>query len=60
MSSDVQDMNRGVTDTTLPRMCLEDLKEASDEADQENRLLMPENEPDIFYIPFNLLKFSQR
>ncbi|CAH0555703.1 unnamed protein product [Brassicogethes aeneus] len=60
MSSDVQDLNRD-KDTTLPRICLEDLKEASDEADQDNnRLIVPDDEPDIFYIPFNLLKFGQR
>ncbi|KAJ8950256.1 hypothetical protein NQ314_007961 [Rhamnusium bicolor] len=62
MSSDVQaDVTRS-GDTTLPRRGLEDLKEASDETDvSDTRLLVTDNkEPDILYIPLNLLNLNQR
>ncbi|XP_057653435.1 uncharacterized protein LOC130892214 isoform X3 [Diorhabda carinulata] len=63
MSSDVQaDVTRGSGDATLPRRGLEDLKEASDETDvSDNRLLVSDNkDPDILYIPLNLLNLNQR
>lgn len=62
MSSDVQaDVTRS-GDTTLPRRGLEDLKEASDETDvSDTRLLVTDNkDPDILYIPLNLLNINQR
>lgn len=62
MSSDVQaDVTRS-GDTTLPRRGLEDLKEASDETDvSDARLLVTDNkDPDILYIPLNLLNINQR
>ncbi|KAJ8917811.1 hypothetical protein NQ315_010720, partial [Exocentrus adspersus] len=62
MSSDVQaDVTRS-GDTTLPRRGLEDLKEASDETDiSDTRLLVTDNkDPDILYIPLNLLNLNQR
>lgn len=63
MSSDVQaDVTRGSVDATLPRRGLEDLKEASDETDvSDNRLLVTDKkDPDIVYIPLNLLNLNQR
>lgn len=63
MSSDVQaDVTRGSGDATLPRRGLEDLKEASDETDvSDNRLLVTDKkDPDIVYIPLNLLNLNQR
>nr|CAH7733386.1 unnamed protein product [Callosobruchus chinensis] len=63
MSSDVQaDVTRGSGDATLPRRGLEDLKEASDETDvSDTRLLVTDNKnPDILYIPLNLLNLNQR
>ncbi|CAG9862014.1 unnamed protein product [Phyllotreta striolata] len=63
MSSDVQaDVTRGSGDATLPRRGLEDLKEASDETDvSDNRLLVADNkDPDILYIPLNLINLNQR
>ncbi|XP_074031614.1 uncharacterized protein isoform X3 [Leptinotarsa decemlineata] len=63
MSSDVQaDVTRGSGDATLPRRGLEDLKEASDETDvSDTRLLVSDNkDPDILYIPLNLLNLNQR
>ncbi|CAH1112727.1 unnamed protein product, partial [Psylliodes chrysocephalus] len=63
MSSDVQaDVTRGSGDATLPRRGLEDLKEASDETDvSDSRLLVSDNkDPDILYIPLNLLNLNQR
>ncbi|KAL1490154.1 hypothetical protein ABEB36_012894 [Hypothenemus hampei] len=64
MSSDVQaDVTRTSNDNTLPHRSLEDLKEASDETDVsvDNRFLSSDNkDPDILYIPFDLLKFKQR
>nr|CAI5834462.1 unnamed protein product [Callosobruchus analis] len=63
MSSDVQaDVTRGSGDATLPRRGLEDLKEATDETDvSDTRLLVTDNKnPDILYIPLNLLNLNQR
>ncbi|XP_060528488.1 uncharacterized protein LOC132703328 isoform X2 [Cylas formicarius] len=63
MSSDVQaDVTRGSGDATLPHRSLEDLKEASDETDiSDTRLLVTDNkDPDILYIPLNLLNLKQR
>lgn len=64
MSSDVQaDVTRASNDNTLPHRSLEDLKEASDETDlsTDTRLLVTDNkDPDILYIPLNLLNLKQR
>ncbi|XP_050304279.1 uncharacterized protein LOC126741872 isoform X2 [Anthonomus grandis grandis] len=64
MSSDVQaDVTRASNDATLPHRSLEDLKEASDETDlsADTRLLVTDNkDPDILYIPLNLLNLKQR
>lgn len=60
MSSDVQtDLTRA---DTIPNRGLEDLKEATDETEiAETRLLVSDNkEPDILYIPFNLLNLKPR
>lgn len=60
MSSDVQaDLTRS---EAVPNRGLEDLKEASDETDiTETRLLVTDNkDPDILYIPFNLLNLKPR
>ncbi|XP_066246807.1 uncharacterized protein [Euwallacea similis] len=63
MSSDVQaDVTRTSNDATLPHRSLEDLKEASDETDlsADTRLLVTDNkDPDILYIPLNLLNLKQ-
>lgn len=64
MSSDVQaDVTRASNDATLPHRSLEDLKEASDETDlsADNRFLTTDNkDPDILYIPLNLINVKQR
>ncbi|XP_076253350.1 uncharacterized protein LOC143191823 isoform X4 [Rhynchophorus ferrugineus] len=64
MSSDVQaDVTRASNDATLPHRSLEDLKEASDETDlsSDNRLLATDNkDPDILYIPLNIINVKQR
>lgn len=60
MSSDVQaDLTRGSGEANRG---LEDLKEATDETDiTETRLLVTDNkDPDILYIPFNLLNLNPR
>ncbi|XP_064211325.1 uncharacterized protein LOC661743 isoform X3 [Tribolium castaneum] len=61
MSSDVQaDLTRS---EAVPNRGLEDLKEATDETDitTETRLLVTDNkDPDILYIPFNLLNLKPR
>jgi hypothetical protein len=62
MSSDVQaDLTRG-SGEAIPNRGLEDLKEATDETDiTETRLLVTDNkDPDILYIPFNLLNLKPR
>ncbi|RZB40860.1 uncharacterized protein BDFB_006214, partial [Asbolus verrucosus] len=62
MSSDVQaDLTRG-SGEAIPNRGLEDLKEATDETDiAETRLLVTDNkDPDILYIPFNLLNLKPR
>lgn len=62
MSSDVQaDPTRG-SGEAIPNRGLEDLKEATDETDiTETRLLVTDNkDPDILYIPFNLLNLKPR
>lgn len=63
MSSDVQaEVTRSSGETVVPARGLEDLKEASDENElTETRLLVTDNkDPDILYIPFNLLNFKPR
>lgn len=64
MSSDVQaEVTRAPTDAVLQTCALEDLKEATDETDlaSETRLLVTDNkDPDIFYIPLNLLNLKSR
>ncbi|XP_044264437.1 uncharacterized protein LOC123011170 isoform X2 [Tribolium madens] len=61
MSSDVQaDLTRS---EAIPMRGLEDLKEDTDETDitTETRLLVTDNkDPDILYIPFNLLNLKPR
>lgn len=63
MSSDVQaEVTRGSGEVVAPTRGLEDLKEATDETEiAETRLLVTDNkDPDIFYIPFNLLNLKPR
>lgn len=62
MSSDVQtEVTRGSTDVCTTRG-LEDLKEATDETEfAETRLLVTDNtDPDILYIPLNILNLKPR
>lgn len=63
MSSDVQaDVTRASGETVIQTCGLEELKEASDETDvAETRLLVADNkDPDILYIPLNLLNLKSR
>ncbi|KAI4461092.1 nck-associated protein 5 [Holotrichia oblita] len=63
MSSDVQaEVTRSSAEVVAPTRGLEDLKEATDETEiAETRLLVTDNkDPDIFYIPFNLLNLKPR
>lgn len=63
MSSDVQtEVTRPSVETAIQPCGLEELKEASDETDvPETRLLVTDNkDPDILYIPLNLLNLKSR
>lgn len=63
MSSDVQaEVTRGSGDAAAPTRGLEDLKEVIDETEfTETRLLVADNkDPDILYIPLNLLNLKPR
>lgn len=63
MSSDVQaEVTRAPADTVVQTCGLEDLKEAIDETElAETRLLVADKkDPDILYIPLNLLNLKSR
>lgn len=63
MSSDVQaEVTRAPADTVVQTCGLEDLKEAIDETElAETRLLVTDKkDPDILYIPLNLLNLKSR
>lgn len=63
MSSDVQaEVTRASGEAVTQTCALEDLKEATEETDfAESRLLVTDNkDPDILYIPLNLLNLKSR
>lgn len=63
MSSDVQtEMTRGSGDAVVAARGLEDLKEVTDETEfADGRLLVTDNkDPDILYIPLNILNLKPR
>lgn len=62
MSSDVQTEGTRAGDVVVPARGLEDLKEVIDETEfADTRLLVTDNkDPDILYIPLNLLNLKPR
>lgn len=63
MSSDVQtEVSKATTETVSQTCALEDLKEATDETElADTRILVSDKkDPDVLYIPLNLLSLKSR